>query len=310
MIGDAPGHLAGLRQQLTAALRSGDNTAPIRDEIAEAEQAIAEQARASAQQQAKREGQRAAAAEQEITHISGTRLGALMERHRDLIPFNPNPKGTKMPIQENADHRNAVAAVTAAQRQIAAALSVANAKQAEVDVLSGRIADLERQRSAMSTRRARGDTRPNDAGEIALLDMDLASLNALHAAAHGAALDAHARTRELEEGLNAAARWLEQIERLLTVDEFLHHLAHLDTVAVKVMTALETELTLLNGPAAAGAASTLAGHASGLGARLLRTAEQIDSLSKRAGRNGPPVWGASKPLLATLRRLASARGEL
>jgi hypothetical protein len=54
-----------------------------------------------------------------------------------------------------------------------------------------------------------------------------------------------------------ATRWVEQIERLLTVDEFLHHLAHLDTIATKVLTALEPELALLNGAAAAGAASTL-----------------------------------------------------
>jgi hypothetical protein len=299
-----------LRRQLDDALRAGSDTAQIRQSIAETEQALAERAQQQAQRRARDADAQAAATDQLIDAMTSGRLQEMRANMPDVTLLSSEAKGLKMQAREHPEHRLAVAELETNQRALNDALHVVETKDRDLQTISDRLAELDGRRNAMAIRRARGDTRPEDAGELALLEMDLAGLRILHDAASGAISAAQDRAKYEHERVNAAQSRLEFIERVIRVDELLHHLAHLDAVASKVLVALDGEIGALSGEAAAGAASTLAGQASGLSARLLRVTDHIEALSKSSGRVGAPIWGPPKPLLTSFRRLAAARGEL
>jgi chromosome segregation ATPase len=163
-------------------------------------------------------------------------------------------------------------AVAEAERRVEGAAAKLNAARERVDLIDGRIADLDAARTDMIERRARGEAREDDAAMLALNAADREGLVAMRA-------EAVANEAAAREPQDAAVRAL-------------------DTARV-VLARAEAEAT----------EGALVARAAHLDSLMLRTVAELNAVGRRLDR-GRPAWVPSAELRDTFRTLAVHAGAL
>ncbi len=168
----------------------------------------------------------------------------------------------------------AEAAEVAAAEAVQAAAEVALiAAKEDAGPIQQRLADIGAKRAEIAARRAAGDKRETDAGDLAVLDLDAAELQKLVAVADAVVVARHA------ERTQAAA-------------------------------ALATARDALARAEAAAQLGALVDHAVKLEGLFDRTLAAIGTLEQRLGHVGRPSWVPSRGFYDAMRRHASAGGIL
>ncbi len=185
-----------------------------------------------------------------------------------------------------------------------------SAAREEVGNLAERILNLERKRQAIATRRLGGDFHVEDAGSVALLDLDLENLRAIHNRATSDLAEIEDESRKLEAVALEARSHLVQIETTIAVAYVVGQVRSLNALATDGVALLTRFVAGADAPSSAQILAHLVPLATAADAQLLAIADLLAETSRRAGRISKPLWGASKPLQARLRQFAAARGEL
>lgn len=192
----AAASLADLRAELQAALLAGAPTTAIRDLLG-----VAERAEAGAAAEFARQVADAALAEADrIADAAAALAGRTLDRVRAVLADLPLPATTMTEVQmpeipaahETAIHA-AAALVASALAEQEAAQAALREVEAPVHLARQRLAELAAARSAIGARRAAGDPRAEDAGELLALQLDTENLQALLAQATASAAPARER---------------------------------------------------------------------------------------------------------------------
>jgi len=147
---------------------------------------------------------------------------------------NTNTNQESFIVNANDEIHPAVAAAAAQVAHAEAALAdrqrIANTKAVERNALEDRAAALNASRARIAARRAAGDARDGDAGEVALIDMDVAALAEPLAAAKAAQTGARAAVDEAARRVAFARDELAKAEDRVALDALLEHASEVCSV--------------------------------------------------------------------------------
>ncbi len=286
-----------LRERLDSALRAGADTSTIRRRLDSAERRQAEQQAA----EERAEQDRIAGAQRRADEAIDAAVA-------DRVAVLTHVAGTA--IEPSYELRSAVATLAAAQRQAENVGAVVADRHAEMVELGERVASLELRKTEIAQRRAMGDCRAGDAGEVELLVMDLAELNALYTSALGRAGAAETQADAARQAVQQAGQRVQVAERAIVIQAMMTKQRQaLDAIA-RLDAMLGEQIAAADAATAAQFMPALIETARALDAQLLATVQRIEDGQRRTGRIGMPVWGPSQPLLLKLRNLAVMRNEM
>jgi hypothetical protein len=299
--------LAAERHRLDELVRSGGDTAACRTLISQLEAQVARQNATNVPDYVRKSHEREAEFSREVGRIARERVQAI----RDAVGPLSNPMAgdiaTDTAVQ--ASHHEALAAFLTAQEALRAASSRIDITATEAQSLTARTQALEQRRETMKMRRARGDARPEDRGDLELITLDLEALAPLTTAATSASRAATADREQAHQQLAEANQRLDGVEALIMSLGLIGGIRSADAFASAAGDALAGQFNQLDQPSAHMVLHAMVKLATEMDARLVLLIDRMAAVSVSAGRVGPtPAWGPTVKLGQKIRDLAIQRG--
>ena len=299
--------LAVERRRLADLVRSGGETSQCRTLISHLEREVSRQAETAEPEYVRKSREHEIEFSRYVGQIARERVQAI----RDAVAPLSNPLASDMATDAavQASHHDAVTAFLKAQEALRTASSMIDITSTELQSLNERVQKLEQRRETMKLRRARGDERTEDRGELELITLDLEALAPLTTAATSASRAAVAARDGAHQHLAEVNQRLDGVEGLIASLGLIGGIRAADAFAVAAGNELAGQFDQLDQTSAQMVLHAMVKLAIEVDARLLIMIDRMAAVSVRAGRMGPtPAWGPTSKLAQKVRDLAIQHG--